>query len=385
MLKWLLGIGLLACVWSAPALATCGGTCFVVAAGGSASVNTTWATSSGGTTCTCLPAATDAIILDSLAGNLTLNTNTAVTSLDASGTGGSGSPYTGTLTHQNSTTLTINTAGTNALKFSSQMTYTPGSTTSALVTFTHTSGTATITSAGKNFNAITLNGVGGTVSQADNLSITNIQNAILTITNGTWTSNGFTLTAGLISSNNSNTRGFVMGTNTILGGNVAGNQTIWGFSTTTGLTFTPGPIEVAVPSAANSGWIFAGGGLTTYTTLTLDASTVRGGVSVTGNNTFTSLTIGSGWVLQFPATGTNTLSGTLTETGTSANWSGLASALTSISTLTITGACTLTYTIVQNITFTNPCTATNSIAMGVDTNATITAPSSGSGGYIIGN
>lgn len=184
MRNWLFGaLALCACAlaWAMPAQAACaGGTCFVVAAGGNSGTNTTWTVTSGGTTCSCTPATTDAVILDSLAGNLTINAALSIGTLDASGTGGSGSPYTHTLAH-NAFTLTINTGAANSLKFVAGMTYTPLNT-SSLVAFAHTSGTAEITSAGKVFAAMTINGAGGTTQMDDNLAVNFSQNSALTVT-----------------------------------------------------------------------------------------------------------------------------------------------------------------------------------------------------------
>ncbi len=391
MLKWLLGIGLLACVWAAPAEAACaGGTCFVVAAGGNSSANTTWTLTSGGSACTCTPGTTDAVILDSLAGQLTLNASLSVGTFDASGTGGSGSPYTNTLTQASTTVLTINTAAANSLKFSSQMTYSPGVSTTTTVTFANTSGTAQITSNGKNFAGILVNGVGGTAQQLDDISITAQTGSALTVTNGVWDANGFAITAGIVASNNSNVRGLTLGGLVKIGGNVANAAAIWSVSTGGTFTFTKNSanIEVVTPTSAIQGTTFTGAGLT-YNSLTLDNASFKTTLNITGANGFTNVTIGSGWLVFFPSATTNTLSGALTVTGTASSFSAIeALSSNAVATISAVGACTTVYTVIYGITGTGTCTwiGTNSISLGTTSGWTITAPSfGGGGGYIIGN
>ena len=211
--NWLLAaFALLACAWAAPASAACaGGTCFVVAAGGNSATNTTWTLTSNGATCSCTPGATDAVILDSAAGQLTISGSFSVGTLDATGTGGSGSPYTSTVTHT-ANTIQINTAAANSFKLVPGMGWTSGASNAVTITFANTSGSAHITSAGKNFAAIVLNGVGGTVVQDDDLNITNAtSNGTLTITNGIWDANGHATTASNFVSTGAASRTFKLG------------------------------------------------------------------------------------------------------------------------------------------------------------------------------
>ena len=115
-------------------------------------------------------------------------------------------------------------------KASTGMTRTP--TTSAL-TFAATSGTKTINTAGVTFdNPFTFNGVGGTWQlQA---ALTSGATRTTTLTAGTLDLNGYTLTTGLFSSTNSNTRTLAFGTGKIV---VTGtNVTIFNIGTSTGMT-----------------------------------------------------------------------------------------------------------------------------------------------------
>ena len=102
----------------------------------------------------------------------------------------------------------------------------------------NSTGTQSITSNGVSIlgtaGGITQNGVGGTVTLNDDLTMASTKT--LTLTNGTFNANNKNVTCGIFSSSNSNTRTFIMGTGTYtLTGNAA---TIWNFGTTTGLTFT---------------------------------------------------------------------------------------------------------------------------------------------------
>ena len=102
-------------------------------------------------------------------------------------------------------------------------------------TFAATSGTKTIDTAGVTFdNPFTFNGVGGTWQlQA---ALTSGATRTVTLTNGTLDLASYTLTTGIFSSNNSNTRTLAFGTGKIvLTGTAA---TVWTNATGTGFTYT---------------------------------------------------------------------------------------------------------------------------------------------------
>ena len=117
------------------------------------------------------------------------------------------------------------------------------------VTFAATSGTKTIDTAGVTFDRpFTFNGVGGTFQLAADL--TSGASRTTTLTNGTLDLNGYTLTTGLFSSNNSNTRAIAFGTGKIvLTGNTA---TIWTNATGTGFSYT-GTSRIEAPGPATTG------------------------------------------------------------------------------------------------------------------------------------
>jgi hypothetical protein len=108
-------------------------------------------------------------------------------------------------------------------------------------TFAATSGTQTITSAGKTINQpITQNNPGAVFELQDNLTMA--AGRTFTLTAGTLdltgNSGNWTLSSGLFASSNSNTRVIRFGTGNIT---VTGSGTVWDTGTLTGLTYTGTP------------------------------------------------------------------------------------------------------------------------------------------------
>jgi hypothetical protein len=100
-------------------------------------------------------------------------------------------------------------------------------------TFAATSGTKTIITANVVFDCpFTFNGVGGTWQLQD--ALTSGATRICTVSNGTLDLNGYTLTTGLFSSTNSNTRTLAFGAGKIVVTGV--NVTIFNIGTSTGMT-----------------------------------------------------------------------------------------------------------------------------------------------------
>lgn len=154
---------------------------------------------------------------------LTITTTSAVRNLTFS------SGYSGTVAN---TALTIYGnlgVGVNA-------TYTAGAN---VWTFASTSGTDTITSNGKTLDfPITFNGAGGTWQLQDAMTVGSTRTT--TLTNGTLDLNGKTLTSGVFSSSNSNTRTIAFGAGNITLTGAGG--TLWTTATTTNLTVTGTPL-----------------------------------------------------------------------------------------------------------------------------------------------
>jgi hypothetical protein len=156
---------------------------------------------------------------------LSLTTAATLRSLNFTGFTGSWSPATDTATIYGSITLV------------SGMTYTAGT---GAWTLAATTGTQTITSGGKTLGPITQNGIGGTV--AINGALTMASTATYILINGTLDltnagTGNYTLTAGLFSSNNTNTRVIAFGTGNIT---TTGSGTVWNMATS-GFTYTGTP------------------------------------------------------------------------------------------------------------------------------------------------
>ena len=125
-------------------------------------------------------------------------------------------------------------------------------------TFAATSGTQQITTNGKALDfAIVQNSPGATVQLQDNLTMGSTRT--FTLTNGTLDLNNQTLSTGIFSTNNSNTRAISFGTGSItLTGN---NATIWAQGNATGFTYTGTPnIVCNYAGATGTRTITTGGG-----------------------------------------------------------------------------------------------------------------------------
>ena len=202
------------------------------------SSTTNWASSSGGTGGTgTVPTAADNVFFDS----------------------GSGTPGTVTMTGAllclnitvSVTGWTFATGTTPTLAISGNLALTSGTTWTSTGTITFNStASQTITTASTAFSCgITFDGVGGTWQLQDALTIGS--GRTVTLTNGTLDLNSNTLTTGVFSSSNSNTRTLAFGTTgrIVLTGL---NTTIWTTSTTTGLTYS-GTLSIDVTGAGTAG------------------------------------------------------------------------------------------------------------------------------------
>ena len=322
-------------------------TWFWVAAAPANMASVNWATSSGGSP-TGQPTTGDLAILDGGSSQqCTINAAISLLGLDCQG--GTGN-FAGTLVH-NAFTVTITGTGASALRFSPGMTYSPVSAAS-LVSFSSTSGVSQLTSAGKKLAALTVTGVGGTMQLKDDLSVNAFANGLITLTSGTFDcfdgGAAHALTANQFSSNNSNVRSFLGGGTITLGGQLNINGVVWNVASVANLTFTKNSANIVVlpisPSTNPGGWTFAGGGLT-YNGLTLNQSPNGNELLLTGSNTFSSLSVGSGWTLFLPQGGTTTINSAFTLVGTQTRpISILSSTISGTATLVCpSGVCSLTW------------------------------------------
>jgi hypothetical protein len=337
-----------------------------------------WATTSGGSP-TGQPASGDIAIFDSTSSE-TCTIAAAVTlgALDCQG--GTGN-FAGTLV-QDAVVVTINAAG-NGFRLAPGMTFTPPVALNSTTTFTNTSGQANLTSAGHQIGAVTVNGVGGTVQQQDNLMC-----GSFTLDAGTWDSNnaeGFTLTCSSFTITGTAVREFIgAGTITIgQGGNFSGGTGVFSASNTTGLTFTLNSANIIIgPSgsapAAATGCNF---GNLTFNDITFQNNTLSVVLNVTGNMTCDTLTIGSGWGWSLPNAGVYTIMGAggLTINGTETDPVFLmGSGITAAAVFNCTsGTCNISWGVFGNAIANGGATfvSTNSLSVGNATGWGITLPS----------
>jgi hypothetical protein len=264
-----------------------------------------WAASSGGAVSTDnFPLAQDTAVIE----NTGLNTATAV-ALD------SAIPYTGTV-DMSGRTSAMTLSGSTAYAVYGNWVLGSGVTQSYsnILSFSGRN-TQTITSAGKTLSgAITIDSYGGTVELADAL---NIGANTLTITNGTFDTKNYNVTAGSLSSNNSNVRTITLGSSTVT---LSGTGVAFNTSVIVNLTFNAGTSQLNMSSTASNITLDAGG-LPLYNVSFTGASSSLLTHSVIGTNTFNNLTLTastSAGLTQLALVGNQTITGTLTVAGATA-------------------------------------------------------------------
>jgi hypothetical protein len=127
----------------------------------------------------------------------------------------------------------------------------------------------TVTSSGKTVGNTNINGTGITVTLADAMTLTNT----FTLTQGTLDLAGFTLSTGIFTSSNSNTRAITFGSGNIALTNTTASTTVLVMATATGFTWT-GTGSFTRNMAATCGMSFgnsAGGTTTNAPNLTVNA------------------------------------------------------------------------------------------------------------------
>jgi len=252
-----------------------------------------WSDSSNGAGGFSVPTATDDVYFDANSGVGTATVDVAASTKNLDFTG-----YTGTFAG----TAALNIAG--SLKMASGMTRTY----TGAITFSATSTGNTITLAGKTLGgSVTFNNSSGGWTLQDAF---NVGTATITLTSGSLDTNSQTITCGVFSSSNSNTRSLTLGSSLITCSTAW--AAAWNFATVTGLTLNAGTSQINLTGSSPT---FSGGGKT-YNNVTLNSA---GTVTISGANTFTNLTrIGTAVVTDQLSLGANQIiTGTLTLTGNS--------------------------------------------------------------------
>lgn len=242
--------------------------------GGTASwdgtAGTKWSTTSGGAGGASVPTSADDVFFDSNStGTVTISAgNTGAKSINCTG-------FSGTITG----TAQITVAGSVTL--SATMTYTHN----AAVVFT---GSGTLTTAGKTFSSVTINGSSANLTLGDAL---NISTRTLTVTQGTFDTANYAITAGLFTSTGSSTRSISLGSSTVtLSSGVLFNNSVE-------FTFNAGTSSILCGGIEPT---FDGGGQSFYNVSF--TGTQIGVRSISGTNTFNNLTLNAS------ASGVTTLS-----------------------------------------------------------------------------
>ena len=142
--------------------------------------------------------------------------------------------------------------------------------------------TQTITSAGKTLSgAITVDSYGGTVELADAL---NIVANVLTITNGTFDTKNFNVTAASLVSSNSNVRTITLGSSTVT---LSGASPIQ-FGTSTNLTFNAGTSSIVCSGGTDGTALFnIGASSLSFSSVSLTQTTGGNVVNFAGTGTYT--------------------------------------------------------------------------------------------------
>jgi hypothetical protein len=176
-------------------------------------------------------------------------------------------------------------------------------------------GAITITSAGKAWaQTIVFNGIGGTYTLGDNLTLTA---DTITLNYGTLILNAQTLSCQAFIGTGTSTRALTMGSGAI---EVTGFNTVWDMTDPTGMTLTAGTSTITLSLNPTSNKTFIGGGLT-YNNLVIGGTGGIATLTFTGSNTFTgtiSSTRNLAHTILFEA-GTTTTVSDWTVTGTVGN------------------------------------------------------------------
>jgi hypothetical protein len=171
--------------------------------------------------------------------------------------------------------------------------------------------TQIITSVGRTFSpSIIIDSYGGSVEIADAL---NIGGNTLTIANGTFDTKNYNVTAGSLSSSNSNVRAILLGSSTV----TLSASTIINFGTTTNLTFNAGTSQINT-SVSGTATITGGGNVFYNVSFNL---TSAGTHIINGVNTFNDLSVtapSSAGLTQLSLSADQTITGTLTVAGATA-------------------------------------------------------------------
>jgi hypothetical protein len=231
---------------------------------------TNWSASSGGAGGASSPTFNDDVIFDNLSNTgttpFTVTVSSGANCRDLSfGSGATALDAVMTLAG----TATMSIAGSLTLVSTNlTVTYT------GIISFTATTTGKTITSAGKTLATIAFNGTGGEWTLQDAFNCT----SSLTVTRGSFNSNGMAVTCSAINSNNANTRAITLGTSTV---SLTGTGTIFNITNLTGLTFSAASSTINFTSTSTTARTFNLGSTTglVFGTIGINGSTTNSSTS----------------------------------------------------------------------------------------------------------
>lgn len=231
-----------------------------------ATAGTKWAATSGGAGGVSVPTTADAVFFDAASGANTITVAAAASCLSLNFTG-----FTGTFAGTSNVTI----AG--SLTAVTDMTWTHSGT----LSFNASSGSYTITTAGKTIGGLTTGLSSGTSTTWTLVGALSVAGTI-TVTRGNFNTANYGVTASALTSSNSNTRSINLGSSAVA---LSSAAEALSFLTSTGLTFTPGTSTISLTSVSAT---FVGGGRTfaTVNFTSTGSSSVR---TISGANTFTNL------------------------------------------------------------------------------------------------
>ena len=231
-----------------------------------ATAGTKWAATSGGAGGQTVPTSVDSVFFTAASGTVTVTITAAASCLNLTCTG-----FTGTIT------------GSNTLAINGSCTLVAGMTWSfsGVTSFPAASGSFTVTSGGKTFNNNVIFGAAaaGTATRTlqDALTVT----GTLTVNNGTFTTNNFSVTATSLTSPGTQTRTINFGSSSVTLGSIT-------FPASGTLTFNAGTSTVTINGSAGTFDMNFTSGRTFYDVV---FAAVTNSVAISGNNTFRNLTI----------------------------------------------------------------------------------------------
>lgn len=342
----------------------------------SATAPTNWSLTSGGAGGATVPSAGDSVFFDASSGTgaSVWDTTISLVTLDCTGSKN-------VVTHANSVNLTIS-SGNLVLPTGVGGSYTASGSGSAFV-FSGTSGTQQITTNGGKPGLILFNGIGGTFQLQDNLAMLVNNAAVIQLTNGTFSTQTFTVNTPAFTSAGGTSKALVgSGAWTVGTANTTG--TIW--NGTPQLTISSFTADINIVGTAGARQ-FQGAAVSYANNRLIVAANSGGGtlllISVTNLN---NLLVSAPNAIQLSAN--LTLSNAPTITGSSGSEILFASnTFDTQRTISVaSGTASFTWSAFRDIggiggaTF----TATNSFNLGDVSGITVTAPGSGGGACILG-